>query len=367
VLRYSAILLAAVTLAAASALGAQDVTKPRSTTTTYRLPKPASVTAAQQPNGRIRVVWSAVDGAVRYQLYRSVPPVAASTVTLPNPSDTQYVDTDVKAGSTYYYVVSAVNEAGTPGLKAGTTPVTATAVAVASADTTPAHSASTDTASTTTAATDTTPTNTTPADTTPTNTAPADSAPTQAPVAPPTNVQLKLFDYLHPQVTWQTSIPGARVEIERWEDDGTNPDNVTWRPAVPLSDNSWPCSTTCRFVESRTPNRNAMVRYRLTIVEPAPSTRRSEPVTTSSVSLDLLRTATEIHEAWLVKGQTTQLAGSAPGMQYSSLDSNTVSLWSPGVVKAKEYGKTYVTATGLSSDGTFRIWIWRVWVGDAPQ
>jgi hypothetical protein len=36
------------------------------------------------------------------------------------------VDSDVKVGSTYYYLVSAVNEAGVEGLRAGTPPVTAT-------------------------------------------------------------------------------------------------------------------------------------------------------------------------------------------------------------------------------------------------
>ena len=50
-------------------------------------------------------------------------------MTLPNPSDTVYVDLDVKPGSTYYYLVAAVNEAGLPGLKRGSAPVVATAPA----------------------------------------------------------------------------------------------------------------------------------------------------------------------------------------------------------------------------------------------
>jgi fibronectin type 3 domain-containing protein len=106
VLPYSAILLSALALASAGALHAQEI-KPRSTTD--RLPKPAGVSAAQQPDGRIRLVWRTVDGAARYKVIRSVPPDASKPVTLPNPSDTQYVDADVKPGCTFYYVVSAVN------------------------------------------------------------------------------------------------------------------------------------------------------------------------------------------------------------------------------------------------------------------
>jgi hypothetical protein len=86
---------------------------------------------SQLPDGHIRVVWSAVDGAVRYKLSRSVPPVPDAPVSLPNPSDTQYVDSDVKPGSTYYYVVLAVDEAGLAGIKATAAPVKAVEPVVA--------------------------------------------------------------------------------------------------------------------------------------------------------------------------------------------------------------------------------------------
>jgi hypothetical protein len=322
VLRYSAILLCIVTPTSAGPLSAQQVIKPGSittTTTTYRLPKPASVTASQQPDGKIRVVWRAVVDAASYKLVRSVPPEAAKAVTLPNPSDTQYVDSDVKAGSTYYYLVSAVNADGIEGLKAGTS-LLATAVA-----------------------------------------APAETTVTQAPVPPATNAVVKMYDYLRPEVTWQTSVPGARGVIDRGELlNGTSESETTWT-----------CSTTCRFVDGPRPLKvSALTRYRVTIVEPAPSTRRSEPVITNNVLDEVIPTApTEIHQVWLVKGESHQLRyrPDMTGVQYVSLDSNTVSIWSPGVIKAKEFGVTYVTATGLLPDGSLKMWLWKTWVGSGQQ
>ena len=44
---------------------------------------------------------------------------------MPNEADTQYVDRDIKPGSTYYYLVSAVNEAGVSGMKMSAPPVKA--------------------------------------------------------------------------------------------------------------------------------------------------------------------------------------------------------------------------------------------------
>jgi hypothetical protein len=129
VLKIAPILpLSASAIAKAAPAGGQ-VIKPGGSTD--RLPAPATITAVQQPDGHIRVTWSAVDGAVSYTLARSVPPTPIAPVTLPNPSDTVYVDLDVKPGSTYYYLVAAVNEAGLPGLKRGSPPVTATAPGVA--------------------------------------------------------------------------------------------------------------------------------------------------------------------------------------------------------------------------------------------
>ena len=105
------------------AVATAQVTKP-TRSPTERLPAP-QIAAAQQSDGSIRVTWSAVDGATRYTVTRSVPPTPAAAVTLPNPSDTSYVDRDVQPGSTYYYLVGAINEAGMMGLRASAPPVTA--------------------------------------------------------------------------------------------------------------------------------------------------------------------------------------------------------------------------------------------------
>lgn len=90
-----------------------------------RLPAPGKITAAQDSSGFIRVIWSAVEGAERYTLTRSVPPAGAAPVSLPNSADTVYIDRDVRPGSTYYYLVGAINQAGIMGLRASAPPVKA--------------------------------------------------------------------------------------------------------------------------------------------------------------------------------------------------------------------------------------------------
>lgn len=118
-----ALLRLALVAAPLGVASAQDeITKP--TATTSRLPAPSPV-ARQIPDGRIEVRWSAVAGAAKYQLTRSVPPAGATPLSPPDPADTIYLDRDVKAGSTYYYVVGAVNESGQLGIKRGALPVTA--------------------------------------------------------------------------------------------------------------------------------------------------------------------------------------------------------------------------------------------------
>lgn len=107
---------------------AQDpVVKP--TLTLSRLPAPGTIRAAQQPDGRIRVAWAPVEGAVKYTLTRSVPNLSNGVVALPNPTDTVYVDSDVRAGYSYYYAVTAVDGSGATGLKRASTPVVATLTA----------------------------------------------------------------------------------------------------------------------------------------------------------------------------------------------------------------------------------------------
>ena len=127
--RFVQPLIVLVALAVPVMCAAQEPTikpTPEPTTTVARLPVPTGVTARQRDDGTIEVRWNAVQGAVRYDLWRSVPPGGQTLVTRADPAATTYIDTDVKVGSTYYYVVAAVNTNNISGLKAGTQPVTPT-------------------------------------------------------------------------------------------------------------------------------------------------------------------------------------------------------------------------------------------------
>lgn len=121
ILRMALFLMASPVIATSAQA---QVAKPIATSG-VRLPAPTRVVASQESDGRIRVVWSGVPGATSYAVVRSVPPGGAQPM-VPNPTDTVFFDTDVMAGSTYYYVVAAINEAGTAGLKVGSIPVKAT-------------------------------------------------------------------------------------------------------------------------------------------------------------------------------------------------------------------------------------------------
>jgi fibronectin type 3 domain-containing protein len=111
----------------ADPLAAQDpVIKPTTTTLSgTRLPAPSTVTGRQLADGRIEVRWSRVAGAARYDIVRSVPNVGVTSIK-PGPTDTVYVDAEVKAGYFYYYVVQPIDSTGYPGLKQGSPPVQAT-------------------------------------------------------------------------------------------------------------------------------------------------------------------------------------------------------------------------------------------------
>jgi hypothetical protein len=229
VLRVSLLLLTAA-LGLAGLASGQEVTKPRSTTD--RLPEPAGVTAEQQRDGTILVRRQPVAGALSYKVSRSVPPAGATRLTLPAPSDTQYVDRDVKAGSTYYYLVSAVNAAGIEGLRAGTAPVTATlgstsTTAMALMDPDPES----DTGSEGTA---------------------------QTLVAPPTDVVAKPYPYRTPTVRWQSSVQGARFIVERLDPTvyASEALKAAWQLVPgPEADKAWLC---CQMIDRSPPCRSGI-------------------------------------------------------------------------------------------------------------
>lgn len=119
-------------LGATSMVGAhaqEPVNKPvnQPAATGDRLPAPRNIASVQLPDGRIRVTWAPVPGATSYAIVRSVPPEAAKPIT-PNVTDTVFIDSDVWAGRTYYYVISALND-GATGMRQGSAPLKATLTA----------------------------------------------------------------------------------------------------------------------------------------------------------------------------------------------------------------------------------------------
>src|SRR6202035_1354179 len=73
-------------------------------------PPPANLTATAG-NGQVGLSWSASSGATSYNVKRSTTNGGPYT-TIGSPTTTGYTDTGLTNGTTYYYVVSAVNAAG---------------------------------------------------------------------------------------------------------------------------------------------------------------------------------------------------------------------------------------------------------------
>jgi hypothetical protein len=70
--------------------------------------------AATESDGQVALTWTASPGAVSYNVYRGTTPGGESSTPL-NASpvtDTSFTDTTIDAGTTYYYVVQAVNPYG---------------------------------------------------------------------------------------------------------------------------------------------------------------------------------------------------------------------------------------------------------------
>jgi len=78
-------------------------------------PAPPTGLAATPGNGQVSLVWNASPGATSYRVKRanvSGGPYSVVASLLPS---TSYTDTTVTNGTTYYYVVSAVNSGGESG------------------------------------------------------------------------------------------------------------------------------------------------------------------------------------------------------------------------------------------------------------
>jgi fibronectin type 3 domain-containing protein len=80
-------------------------------------------------NAQVSLSWNASSGATSYHVKRSTTNGGPFSSTLASPTATNYADTTVTNGTTYYYVVSAVNSAGESAnsTQAGATPASPTA------------------------------------------------------------------------------------------------------------------------------------------------------------------------------------------------------------------------------------------------
>ena len=64
-------------------------------------------------SGKPKLTWAAVDGAAKYEIYRSTQQSTGYSLLGTTTTSTSYVNTGAAAGKTYYYRVKAVNSAGT--------------------------------------------------------------------------------------------------------------------------------------------------------------------------------------------------------------------------------------------------------------
>jgi hypothetical protein len=85
--------------------------------TTYtgaQIPNPPTNPAATPSNGQVTLTWTGSSGATSYDVYRST--TSGSGYTLqPTTTTNSYTDSSVSNGTTYYYVITAVNSAGQSG------------------------------------------------------------------------------------------------------------------------------------------------------------------------------------------------------------------------------------------------------------
>jgi hypothetical protein len=328
----------AVMLLGAAAAAAQDpVIKPSTTTTTTldRLPGPAKITAVQQADGRIRVAWNAVDGAARYALYRSVPNLGQGYVALPNPSDTAFLDADVKAGFYYYYVVNAVSSTGGVGLKVGSQPVVSTTTVAGG---TTGTTSTTGTASTTTA----------------------------SGIAAPSEVKAAIT-YPHGQVYFRTTQTGVRFAVERGI--------VTSTGTAFTSLGTFSCCFAYDMNLVTTVAGGTRVVYRVTAVDSITPTKRSTPVLSNEIATYRLEFRVETGGGMVQSaGATTPLfnlftdgePAKWTNRRIASFDPSIAEVTSDGGVFLRAPGVAYVAVMGTRPDGVTQTLLYRLQVAPRP-
>jgi hypothetical protein len=330
------ILVLTASLVAPAIAGAQapksDATSDTGTVTRRSLPAPDRITAALQPDGRIRVDWAAVDSAVRYRLTRSVPPAGVTEVSMPNPSDTQYVDTDVRPGSTYYYGVAGVDESGGAGLSLGSAPVTAVAPV------------------------------------------------TKRPADQPLNV-MAVLDQNTSTVSWSSTRPNVRFRVERGH--VTSNGDPNW---VSLGGNAGCCLTTdqleiyaagsrliyrVRAVDSLGALSDPALSNEITVGSGAGSNSRSgqglSTNTASTGSRTVVRPAVVAQPATIKVGGSLKLGTSSTftrlhvdDAHWVSLDHSTATVDARGQVQGRGAGSTHIIAIGTTGDGSIASMVQRI-------
>jgi hypothetical protein len=327
--RITALLSGALCLAVASSASAQEVAKSKVSVSSGRLPAPARSSATQQPDGSIRLVWTPVAAAVRYTVSRSVPPAPVAALTLPNPTDTVYIDRDVKAGSSYYYLIGGVNQDGIVGLKAATPPVMVGPVRV------------------------------------------------QAP-APPTGVKAALYGSTA-SITWNHA-PGLRYQVDRATVTNSGPsdwqtvttDLTAYGYSYGLQNNTPGTRFIYRVTAKDSLGMQSQPALSNEIIIPALSstdtTNRYD--TTSTVNsgggvVSLAATTTNVRPAVVaepsrltVGDPALKLGGSAmfiglklQNVHWISLNEAVATVDDQGLVRARSPGFTYVIANGIGADG----------------
>jgi hypothetical protein len=104
-----------------------DFTPPNTTTETIDVPTNLTASAG---DSKVTLSWNTVEGATSYNVKRSTTAGGPYTTIATNVTGTSYLDTTVANGTTYYYVVTAVDSSGNESAnsnEASATPVAAQA------------------------------------------------------------------------------------------------------------------------------------------------------------------------------------------------------------------------------------------------
>lgn len=91
---------------------------------TVKLPAP-SPSVKLNTKGKPALTWNSVDGAVKYQIYRSKTGKSGSFKRIATVTGTKYTNTKAEAGTTYFYKIRAVSSTGAKGMYSKVVKITA--------------------------------------------------------------------------------------------------------------------------------------------------------------------------------------------------------------------------------------------------